>query len=152
MWGISTISVTHAQSLPWKNYRGLILKGRKTCRLLNHFSPPSSSCFSWVVNSNQFTVWLFQGVKTSTFHLHKQYDSFKHPFKLIPLKVLCSPSRKNKPPTFNLKPVFFFFVKKDLPIIFIAYIPSPTRRKHICTHLHTRKQTHSHTSTQTHTV
>lgn len=39
--GMSVISRTHDQSLSWKNYRRLILKGSKTCCLLNHlfFSP-----------------------------------------------------------------------------------------------------------------
>lgn len=81
------MTVTHAQTAPWKNYRGLFLKGRKNMLLIKSTPPSFSSWFSWVVNSNQFTVWFFQGVKTSTFHLHKCYDSLKHPFELIPFKV-----------------------------------------------------------------
>lgn len=149
---ILMMTVTHAQSLPRKNYRGLFLKGRKTCRLLNHFSPPPSSCFSWVVNSNQFTVWLFQGVKTSTFHLHKQYDSFKHPLKLIPLKVLCGPSRKKKTNhpllIWNL---WCFFCEKGFTHNSHCLHPFPPLAENTSAPLLlARMQTHTHTHADAH--
>lgn len=62
-----------ADQLLEKNCKGLFLKCRKNMALIKSSStpPPPSSWFSWVVKSNQFTVWVFQGVKKSTFHLHK---------------------------------------------------------------------------------